>query len=183
MDARLSQNDFEDLSAYMDGQLTGDALRRVEGALRTDAAWRAALERYQALDRAMEAYMPPPAPADLAGRIVRAADADRVQQVRHAERLRWLAPLAAAAALVAAVVAYQAFHRPAGRPADSGGTPAVAVTNEAEGPIDYFGATFEVAGLNDMLEEHLDFFRDYPVVKNLDTIEAIYNQETRRQGT
>jgi len=67
----LGQSDFEDLSAYLDGQLDADRAAAVEELIRTDPAWGDEWTRLQAVDRALDAYDVPAPPSDLTDRILR----------------------------------------------------------------------------------------------------------------
>ncbi len=93
------QADIEDLSAWMDGELSAPDARRVAGLVRTDAGWRAAYEQFQAVDEALEGVSAPRAGRPLADEIVRAAHRRRL--VRRV--IRFAAPVAAAAAVLLAV--------------------------------------------------------------------------------
>lgn len=180
MEAKLTQQDFEQLSAFLDGEL-GEADRaQVAERLAADEAWRRARSRLEALDIALDAYAVPPAPAGLAQRILQRTTRRRAT-VRWAwPRLRFLAPLAAAAALVAALLVYHAVRQPAApgpelaNPQVVDPAPLPEDTNAFEEP--------RLAELDGMVEDNLDFFRDLGVVNNLDTIEAIYSQQQTRSG-
>jgi hypothetical protein len=181
MDAKLTQQDFEQLSAFLDGELGEADQARAEERLAADGAWRRARARLEALDRALDAYAVPAAPAGLVGRILRKTTRQRAA-VRWAwPRWRYLAPLAAAAALVAALLVYHALRQPAGQGPN--------LVN-SQGPIDPSPLpedtrAFEeprLAELDVLVEDNLDFFRDLGVVNNLDTIEAIYSQQQMRSG-
>jgi anti-sigma factor RsiW len=189
MEEKLSQIDLEDLSAYMDGELTEPAMSRVKHLLQTSTVWKRALERLQAVDRAMEAYIAPAAPIDLAQRVLR--------KTTHAHAmarpsLRWMVPLTAVAAVVVALLVYGAINRPmrpkgSGAPPVAGGKAAPSVgapTNTpAPGPDEDEDYDYPQVAVENLVEDHLDFFRDMGVVNDLDTIEAIYNQQTPGGGT
>ena len=189
MEERLSQTDLEELSAYMDAELAEPGLSRVRDLLHTSPAWTRALERLQALDRAMEAYIAPPAPSDLAQRVLR-----RTTHSHTIARpsLRWMVPLTAAAAIVVAMLVYWAVSKPFKHKSTGANPVANKLTPPAAGSANTPGQDAEddedydypevVTGDN-LLEDHLDFFRDLGVVNNLDTIEAIYNQQSPSGGT
>ncbi len=109
MEERLSPTELEDLSAYLDGELAEADRARVEGLLKTRAAWRQAMDGLRAVDRALDAYVAPPAPAGLAQRVLRhvAAAGRRAPLIRPS--LRWLVPLAAAASILASFLVYRTF--------------------------------------------------------------------------
>jgi anti-sigma factor RsiW len=149
---QLRQSDFEELSAYFDGELSVEAARRIEELVRSDPDWGKAHREIQAIDSALDACEVPPARADLAGRILRKSHkADRGVLIRLE---KWLAPLAAAAAIVLALLL---FNRTA------------PVSTEL---------TTEV-----LARDNLDFFQEYDVVVNLDTLEAIEELEVQGSGT
>ena len=189
MEEKLNQIDLEDLSAYMDGELTDPSLSRVKDLLRTSPAWKRALEQLQAVDRAMEAYITPPAPADLARKVLaKVALVHRPALIRPS--FRWMIPLTAAAAAVIVLMLAGAIQRPARHRGASGNPVVRTVTPPPGGQVnttaqepqedeDYYP---EVAGEN-FVEDHLEFFRDMSVVNDLDTIEAIYNQQKQSEGT
>jgi anti-sigma factor RsiW len=194
MDERLTQNDFEELSAYMDGELTPAATSRIRNRLQTSPAWRRALERLQAVDTAIGAYVVPPAPGDLAQRVLRrTAQAHRPLHFARPS-LRWLAPLTAAATIVAALLVYGAINRPMRHKNSlAGGTsnaaaPATAPAPQASDLSRYLEEDEDYPEVAEMdtdpfVQDQLDFFRDLGVVNNLDTIEAIYNQQAPGGGT
>jgi len=191
MEDKLTQTDLEDLSAYMDGELESAARSRIGELVRTSAAWQDALARLQAVDRALEAYVVPAAPEGLADRVLRKTS-HRALRAVHLPRtpLRWLAPLAAAAAIIAAFLIFQSVSRQARNKPNSVVTPhkvTPAPTPQAsEQPPDMDNEPaypdVDVA-VENFAEDNLDFLRDMGVVNNLDTIEAIYNQQTRGEGT
>jgi len=192
MEERLSQTDLDELSAYMDAELTEPALSRVRHLLGTSPTWTRALERLQAVDRAMEAYVTPPAPSDLAQRVLRKTARSHRPAALARPSLRWMVPLTAAAAVVVAVLLYGAVSRPfkhkltgVNPVANKLSTPVSAGPStpgqDADDEEDYDYP--EVVTSDNLLEDHLDFFRDLGVVNDLETIEAIYNQQSRSGGT
>ena len=153
-ETQLEPMDFEDLSAYFDGELPPQRRARIESMLRTDPAWRKAHEQIKAIDSALEACRAPAAPAGLAERIRR--------EVRRAGRPlvtrfeKWLAAASAAAAAI--ILALMLLHGPAAPPSP-------------QQTVEYFA------------RENLDFFQDYNVVADFETLEAIDEQIARRSGT
>ena len=184
MDAKLRQEDFEQLSAFLDGELSEADRARVEERLAANEAWRRARGRLEALDRALDAYAVPAPPAGLAQRIIQRTSQSGAT-VRWAwPRLRYLAPLAAAAALVAAVLVYHAISQPAGQRPDAANSQGIVEPGSLPDDTWAFEEPRQVAELDNLVEDNLDFFRDLGVVNNLDTIEAIYNQQQMRgEGT
>jgi ferric-dicitrate binding protein FerR (iron transport regulator) len=96
----LGQSDLDELSAWMDGELTGTDARRVERLVQTDPTWRSACDQLQGVADALDGLATPAAPAELTARILRAARPTPLV-VRF---LRVAAPLAAAAAIVLGVM-------------------------------------------------------------------------------
>ncbi len=111
MTRSLSQSELEQLSAYFDGELPAEEAARIQSLIATDSAWAEALGDLQALDTAMDVYTAAPAQADLAGRIIAAARRERTGSNLTIKLVKYLAPLAAAAA---AIVVYVAVHQPVG---------------------------------------------------------------------
>ena len=191
MEEKLTQIDLEDLSAYMDGELDGAARSRIGELVRTSAAWRDALARLQAVDVAMEAYVVPAAPEGLADRVLRKTSHAHRTVLLPRPPLRWLAPLAAAAAIIAAFLIFQSLSRPARNKSNFVVTPQHRVmpspapnADEQLPDMDDEEAYPEVdLAVDNFAEDNLDFLRDMGVVNNLETIEAIYNQQTRGEGT
>jgi len=70
MNERLGQSDFENLSAWLDGELSADAAAEVQRRIRQDAAWREAADDLRALHEALDGYTVPAPPAGLARRIL-----------------------------------------------------------------------------------------------------------------
>jgi anti-sigma factor RsiW len=181
MDAKLGQEDFERLSAWMDEELNEADRTNVEARLASDETWRGARAEFIALDRALDAWAAPSPSAGLERRVLQRVSRQGVF-ARAARRLRYLVPLAAAACLVAAAVVYHATRQagPA-RPDLAGETRGLA----PEGPLPEDTQAFEspaaLAELDEAIEDNLDFFRDMGVTDNFDTIEAIYQQQ--RSGT
>lgn len=101
----LTQDDFDDLSALLDGELSPRRAGEVEGLVQSDPHWRAAWVELQAVDEALDAYGVPPAPRDLPERIIAAAR--RLGRTRPVvlRIARWAGPVAAAAAAVVIAVA------------------------------------------------------------------------------
>jgi anti-sigma factor RsiW len=101
----LSDADRADLVAYLDGELEGDARRRVETKLATDPATRAEAD---ALKRAWDLLdvLPKPQPStDFTARTIEAVTVSKaVRPAAPRGRGPWLRPLAVAAAWTTAAV-------------------------------------------------------------------------------
>jgi len=163
---RLAQPDFEDLSAFVDGELPPARAAEVEALVAADPAWRKAHRELTALDAALNAYTVPDPPADLAERIVRGAgEAPRPLVVRIA---RYLAPLAAAAAVVLAVVLWS---RPRAKPpaGDAG-------TGISARPVPGDGLVRSV--LSDVPDADVPVVENLPFVRSLKVCEVIAENES-----
>jgi anti-sigma factor RsiW len=165
----LSQADLDELSAYLDGELDVDAAARVAALLATDDAWAQARADLQALSEAMDAYDVPPVPAGLADRICAAA-----RPTSPVIRLvKWLAPVAAAAGVVLAVMAWQNTNKPQ-VPNDGGmasvGGKLIQQANEAEG---------DMPEQDRLAVEGMNIFKNYEVLDNFETLQAIDRLESQ----
>jgi anti-sigma factor RsiW len=158
---RMKQSDFADLCAYIDGQLEGPRSAQVQEFINSDAAWREAYRQMTQLDQLLQACEAPQAPADLAGRIIRRARGQRSHAIL--KFIRYAAPLAAAAAIVIGILVWQ------GRFGTSqhGTEVATVAKGEKSSPQE------DRKVVEDLAADNLDFFKDYDVVSNLDTLEAI----------
>jgi len=165
MDQELTQSDLDDLSAYMDGELTGEAKWRVEHLLKEDSRWPRALRQLQELDACLDTYSVPAAPADLAAKIIASLPSQNVSVSPVWKIIRWLAPLGAAAAVV---IAATSLFRPAPRP---------------QVPIAQGDAGASAKVDDQFVVENLSFFSDYDVVRDLETIEAIEQVQSQTVGT
>jgi len=163
---RFEQSDFEDLIAYMDGELGEPRRSEVARLVEADPVWREELRAMQAVDGALDMLEVPAVPAGLAGRIC--AGVRQAHKPLVPKFVRWLAPVAAAATVVLAIVIYQ--HQ-ATRPVAP--QPVVVhVDNATIQPV----AVNPLAGLADddqLAVEGKDFFDNYEVVNNFETIQAI----------
>lgn len=154
-DQGLTPVDFEDLSAWLDGELDGERSARVAALVGADPAWRRARAELTALDAALDAYTVPAAPADLAERILRRVAAQPRRLPVVIRLARWLAPVAAAAGII---LAARFFYPPPRRA-------------EAE------------AIVRDNFALMKQYVKDRDVVVNLETLEAIAELEAQRYGT
>jgi hypothetical protein len=96
MNTQLTQSDWDDLSAYFDGELTGEAADRIARLIETDPAWQRAHASLRTLDAKLDAWTAPAPPADLARRTRQAI----AQHGRTLTLRRWLIPAAAAAVVL-----------------------------------------------------------------------------------
>ena len=168
MNRPLSQPDLDELSAYLDGELDVDASARVAAKLANDDAWARARTQLLALIAAMDAYDVPPAPAGLADRIC-AATKPASPVIRL---VKWLSPVAAAAAVVLAVLAWHNANTPQG---PNGGVPSpvsklIQQANEVEG---------NMPDQDRLAVEGMNFFKNYEVLENFETLQAIDRLESQ----
>ena len=175
---RLADSDLEDLSACLDGELPPERLAEVQRLIRDDPAWQAAHRELVAVDAALEAYTAPAAPADLSARIVR--HSRRAGRRSQALRLAaWLAPAAAAAAVILIALAW--FGRPHGPQ-----PPKPVLVRTPAGELDRSRAYRAVPkderqDFEEEIVRHLSFFRDYEVLEEFETLAAI--DQLEKEGT
>jgi len=185
----LTESEIEELSAYLDGELPAERAAAVDRGFKDDPAWREARLEFEEVDRLLDCYTVPPASAELTGRIKSAVQkhARRRQALRSAS---WLAPAAAAAAAAIIVVGLAVFSsgwlaRPQ-TPIAAGNGQAPTVTVEPElvrstafeaVPVDQRPA------LQEEIIRHLNFFRDYEVVADFETLQAIERIDSQGRGT
>jgi len=168
MHEKLEQSQYEDLSAFLDGELPEARASEIRDLIASDPAWRDAHERLVALDDALGAYEPPAVPGDLAERIIRSMPQARPAG-RWATVSRWVAPLAAAAAIVVAAVLLPRKAKDAQEAGPTVLSGSALVDERLEG----------VAERDRFVVENLEFFRDYDVLTNLETIEAVERLEAQ----
>lgn len=96
MNTQLTQSDWEDLSAYFDGELTGELADRIARLVETDPAWQRAHASLTQLDARLDAWAVPAPRAELPERIGQAV----TRQSRTRQLRRWLIPAAAAAVVL-----------------------------------------------------------------------------------
>ena len=154
----LRQQDLEQLTAWMDGELNEDEAREVIRRVATDSRWRRAYEDFAAVDRALEMVVPPTPPADLASRIVRAANRRRLW--------RRAGGVAAAAAVAAGVILAVWLGRPAGTPTPTPGDVIIARQLQDVPEADRF------------MVENLDVFRNYDRAVEYEKVRSIADDET-----
>lgn len=143
------KTDYEELWAFADGELEATRASRIEWLVQTDPAWSAAYKDLKEFDAALGVYAPPPVPTGLAQRIVD----NIVEPPKHrvTRIVRWLAPAAAAAALIVLTLVLT-NDRPMVEPT---------VAQESRAQVD------------ELVSDNLDFFQNYDVLANYDTLAAI----------
>jgi anti-sigma factor RsiW len=170
MDEPLKQSDRDELSAYLDGELSAEQAEQVRRRAEVEPAWREALERLHAVDALLDAWQPPAAPPELAERIVRLAGRPRRRV------LTWRRVLAGAAAAAAVVALAIGLGRQTLRP--------VPQREELAGQIESPEAPMDREELDEFAVENLGFFKDYDVLTDFETLEAIERVErSRSSGT
>ena len=180
-----TQSDFDDLSAWLDGELPAERAAEVERLVADDPAWRTACDELRTVDAALDAWAPPEPSAGLADRVLRYCHA--AGRRRHLLRVAaWMAPAAAVAAAILIVIAAMG-RGPRKSP--------VAPTPIVEAPIGDESVKDELArskafeaipadqreDVQKVLIQHLSFFREYEVLEDFETLEAIDRIE--EQGT
>ncbi|MCD4825341.1 MAG: DUF3106 domain-containing protein [Phycisphaerae bacterium] len=113
MTSKLTQDDYEALTAWMDGELDDAQAETVARKLQSDPAWTEAHEQLLETDSLLDAW-DAPAPADrdalVASILGRARPRSTVVRIA-----RWMAPLsAAAAAIILAILVIHGYSTPAG---------------------------------------------------------------------
>jgi len=161
----LTEAQWEDVSALADGELPAGQSDAVARRAREDPAWRRAQEELAALDRLLEAYAVPAAGADLVERIIARLPAKAPSAWGVGRVIRYLAPAAAAAAIILGVEIYRRVPQAAPYAPE-----ARQVSKALQG----------IPERDQFVVENLDLFRNYEVLVNLETIEAIQRLETPR---
>ncbi|HUS46678.1 MAG TPA: hypothetical protein VM098_01055 [Phycisphaerae bacterium] len=197
MKDECEQHDLDDLSAWLDGELEDDRARQIERAVAADPGLGEACSELRRLNEMLNTLTTPAASEGLAERI--AARARRAGQRPAAviRTLRWLVPVAAAAAVVIAVGLHR-YWRPsqAARPEPSavGAEKPGGTKGAAQGPLaENLNAPQRApAGVANMGSDktasartvaNVSLFADFFVLENYDTLEAIEQLESRARGT
>ncbi len=180
----LTAGELENLSAYMDGELPAGSAAEVARGIEADAAWRLMRRDLQDVDSLLDYYMAPPASAELTGRIMSAVrkKAHRRQVLRV---VSWLAPAAAAAAIIIVGLAVLGGGHWFSQPQTPGivSTP-VNIEPELAGSAAFQAVPVDQRpALQEEIIRHLNFFRDYEVAADLETLEAIEQLDSQDQGT
>jgi anti-sigma factor RsiW len=176
--SNLSAAQNEELSAYADGELSAERSAEIEKLIAEQPAWRLAYADLLAVDRALDNFTVPGGAEGLADRVLARVG----RESRRALVLRvvaWAVPAAAAAAAVLVVVAALSQGgkvRPIGPTV--AGVPAV----ELQQSKAYQGVPqAERPKLDEVIIDHLSFFRDYEVAEDFETLQAI--EKLEKQGT
>ncbi len=180
MSFSLAQSELEQLTAYLDGELPPQEAQQVRQLIDSDPAWADAYRQMNSLSAAMDLVQVPAVRAGLADEIV--AKVQARGPATPVRVIRLLVPLAAAAAIVvAALVAYPKFFKPAG---PDGGTQVVkrGLKEKDPGQKAIDDALVNLTQEDQFVVENLDVFRDYDVLDNYETLQAIDKLE-EPQGT
>jgi anti-sigma factor RsiW len=151
----LTQQDRQDISALLDGELAPARADEVRRLIEADTAWRAAYDELRELDALLDNWQVAPPPADLNSRILAALGAPAGATLR-----RWLAAGAAVAASIVLAAAVW-LQLPASPTA----------------PVGAQQAQQDSAEVDALIAENVEFFQAYEVVANFETLQAIEKVE------
>jgi len=175
MNGQLGQADFDDLSAYLDGELPADRASEVERRIAADPVWARAHQELTALNAALGAWTAPAPPADMPDTLIRQI----LRADRRAMGLRvagWLAGAAAAAAAV--VIGFTLFRQPTQTPPQV----LVQVPTEVKRSAAYDKLPeADRAQVETLIIENLGFFKNIDVVQEFETLKAI--EQLEQKGT
>ena len=175
----LTDSEADELSAYLDGELPAEAAEAVAVSVRDVPAWRQTLCDYRDLDALLDRYTAPSAPAGLARRVT-AFVRRRTRRRRVLAAGRWLAPVAAAALVLIGLALFDGWRRP---PVAGQGQTQAAVSAELQESAAFEAVPVqERPALQEEIIRHLDFFQDYEVVADLETLEAIEKLDEEARG-
>lgn len=161
---KLKQSDYDDLSAYVDGELHSARHAEVERLVRTDLAWQGEMEKIRKLNEVMGALEVPAPADDLPERII-----SNVHQRIHAKHWAWAMRLGASIGVAAAAAVVIVAIILTNKTTNVSTTPSLV----PEAPT-----ASQTAGQNDkQIIETLDFYRDFEILENYETIEAIERLE------
>ena len=165
MKGKAKQDGLDDLSAWLDGELEGERVERLRRAIDEDAELTEARRELCRLDDLLNRLSAPPPREGLAETIIASA--------RQAKRrgpvvrtLRWLGPVAAAAAVIIGIALHRGLRPSPVKP--TGGQPSAQKSpkkHDADGSI-----------------AKASFFADFNLLENYDTLEAIEQLESEGQG-
>ena len=177
MEGQLGQSDFDDLSAWLDGELDAGRAGGVANLVRTDPLWRRTHAELVMLSAALDACDVPSAPDDLADKII-AHSRRGGRRSLSARVVRVAVPFAVAASVIVAVTFLVMHTRPRGPDGSDGAgrqiaaRPAAKVSQQA----------LTTAEQDKCIVKNLHFFRNYDVLVNYETLEAIDRLETDSTG-
>ncbi len=102
MNNKLTESEFEDLSAWLDGELDSVRAAEVAQLVENDPAWTKACHELRNLDNSLDAWPVPAVPEKLARYII--TDAKIPPRSTLNRILHWATPAAAAAALIMGIL-------------------------------------------------------------------------------
>ncbi|MFP4355325.1 MAG: anti-sigma factor family protein [Phycisphaerae bacterium] len=155
MNDQLRQSEFEQVSAYFDGQMTAEQAQAFEQTLSQRPDLAKALNQLRRLDQAMDSWKVPAGDADLACRVLAGVRRSRTVTPVILRLVRWGGAVAAAAAIVVAALVWTAPEK-----AVKPGEPVAG--NPPAGEV-----------VEDLCVRNLDMIENYQVLVDFDTLEAI----------
>ncbi|MCE5280297.1 MAG: hypothetical protein ABFD92_07640 [Planctomycetaceae bacterium] len=174
MNERLTQSQRDELSAWHDGEIEGPAAAEIEAKVAGDPVWAAAYREIADLEQTLDAWAVEPPAADLERRIIARIHQQRAQSRRVVLRLVGaMSGMAAAAAIVVAILLVNNEGKQTPGRTDT-------VAQKADQTVKTNLASVE--GSDRMIVENLDFFQNYAVAANYDTLEAIDRIEDSAGG-
>ena len=176
MEGKLRQSDFDDLSAWFDGELDADRAGEVANLVLTDPLWRRTHAELVMLAGALDACDVPSAPSDLADSIIARVRRSGRRSL-SARIVRIAVPVAAAASVIIAVT----FLATRPQQQSPGGSPP-ADRQIARPAADMSGEPLTTAEQDKYIAKNLHFFRNYDVLMNYETLEAIERLEADSTG-
>lgn len=159
MHRKLQTSEFEDLSAYLDGELPEERAEEVRRLLETDPTWQQERGELAALDKALDVWRTPAPCEDLPDRILRSLRAAPKRSPVVIRLVQVAASLAVAAAILVAVAVLQ--------PGSKVTTPEPLSAVEVKLADETITQNMEMLGL----------FGDFEVIENFETLEAIERLE------
>ena len=175
MERQLGQSDLDDLSAWLDGELDAGRADEVANLVLTDPLWRRTHAELVMLAAALDTCDVPSAPGDLADSIM-ARSRRWGRRSLSARVVRVAVPLAAAASVIVAVTFFAMHMRQLGSSSSPGADPQIARPAAAsQQPL-------TTAEQDKCIVKNLHFFRNYDVLVNYETLEAIERLEGDSTG-
>jgi hypothetical protein len=167
----LTQSEMEQLNAWLDGELEASDASRVEAMIASDAVWAQAAQELQSLDDMLGEYTVPAAPAELADRIIAAARREQPASQWTIRLVKYLAPVAAAAAILIVLWQYDVVSNQV-----SPNNPGVAATNSPQ--ANSVATNKNQQDLDNVIVEHLPFFKQYESAEKVSHNDAVVDDAT-----
>jgi hypothetical protein len=164
MDQANHQVDWQELSAFMDGELSAERAGEIARLLASDGGWAEAYRQLQAVHASLDLLRPEPMRADLTDRIVRAAG----RRSRTLFVIRLAGAAAAACLVAAAVLAF--LHRPTPPAPTAGGPTAVEVK--------IANILKDVPPEDQFIVQNLPLFKDYEQVGQYEKLSGLADAQT-----